>query len=823
MPKQTPLIRSFNAGEWSPLMSGRADLEKFSASCRKMLNFLPTPQGTAILRSGTAFVVPAAYSDTMSALLPFQFSTIQSCVLEFGNNILRFITNDGLVTSDGEIYTIYSPYAADDTNNIRYAQKNDVLYLFCQGYPVYKLERYGSTDWRLSEVEFTDGPWLDTNYAANHINFDSAGGTAKEGFTFTATGTPVGTETAAYDGTGTATWSTAQATTMTGYQVILPSNNSYTTDSTIYSQKDMEPVSWTLSGSNDGSTWVVIDTQNNFVDYQNGASDWIPVYPQAAYTQYKLYVSAVYTQGSIPPNVQTVAVTSDNDNPVGINFDNTTNINFGAGFGQGDVGRLIRVQRSDGVWVTLQILTVESMLKVTAKFQLVPLIDTTLTTYWRLGLYCETNGYPSCGVFFSERLWMGGVASYPDTIIGSEVGSYENMQPDDPRTADVSDSDAINVTIESRSQLLWMSSDDRGLVMGTAAGEWTLSSGGTSSVITPTSVVARNPTQRGSAEVDVTRIDHQIVYISRSGREARALSYSFEIDGYTSASLSVQASHLSQPAITRLAYAAAPYSNVWCVRSDGKLLSLTYMQDEQVSGWAQHDVGGVVESITVIPAPDAQQDTLWLSVKRTVNGQTVRFIERLLRTWDFDLTETDAAFVDSCTVDTSKSQSTTAFSHLAGEEVYGVIDGTIPFGPLSVGQNGSLDLPQAPQVQVIAGLGYEAELLTQRIEAGMQLGTAQGKIKRINQVVAHLWATGSGAAATGASLNKPSPEVTPIQFSEHYNCDTTEWPLCTFYYPFQLQGGYDRDGSLSFTKGLGDLFPLNIVSLTLSVEGEDGW
>lgn len=817
MATQTPLLRSFNAGEWSPLMAGRIDLDKYGASCRVMQNFLPTPQGGAVARSGTAYVVDAYNYNSQSALLPFQFSTLQSCILEFGDHILRFITNDGLLLAPGGgIYSVATPYDAADTPNIRYAQKNDVLYLFCANYPVYKLERLGSTDWRINQVSFTDGPWLETNYESNHASFTGTGGTPLRNY-WTGMNN---------NQTGTITWNTDNLTTMTGYQITLPANNSYTFSGSIYNKKDMEPVSWTLLGSVDNQNWVTIDSQSNFVDYVNDSSDWIQVYPSQAFQYYRINITAVYTDSSIPPNVNSILVASKEDQPINITFDNLTNINFGEGFLQTDVGRLIRIQRSDGTWIPFKILGVNGTNSVTAQAQHMPLLDTTITTYWRLGLYCATNGFPSCGVFYSERLWMGGVAQYPDTVVGSQVGSYENMQPDDPRGGDISDSDAINVTLESRSQILWMNSDDRGLVMGTSAGEWTIQSGAytnytTASAISPKSILARSPTQRGSADVDAVRIDHQILYVQRSGRQVRAMSYSFEIDGYNSISLSTQASHLGQPSIVRMAYQAEPYSNVWAIREDGVLLSLTYMQDQQVVGWAKHDVGGAVESIACIPAPDSQQDTLWMVVRRQINGRTVRYVERLLRSWDFDMTEQQAVFVDCCTADNSGNQ-TISVPHLAGEQVYGLIDGNTPFGPISCDPNtANIVLPQKPNSFVVVGLGMTSTLVTQRIEAGSQLGTAQGKTKRIARASMRLWNSGAGKVGVPPSTNNPDGSVEPIIFDNAHGMEWEDGPLHSFDYSFYMPAGYDTNGCVKIVRDPEDLFPLNVLSLTLWVTTED--
>lgn len=899
MAMQTPIINSFNAGEWSPLMRGRTDLEKYHSSCVKMYNFLPTPQGTAVARQGSAYVVNCKNNDSMSALLPFQFSTLQSLVLEFSVNTLRFIDTNGLITYQnaniifitnnagycqitvdsasemsvgkeiyisglpneygvngisctvtsisgtnvvislpfptdqtasqvtgtvGSIYEVTTPYSdASKLNTIRYAQKNDILYLFCEGYPVQKVERYGATDWRWSVVDFFDGPYLDINYSNNVCTPSGTGGTVLNDFTFSANSTSSGS-TVKYDQTGTATWQTSGSTTMTGYQILLPDNNTYIYESTIYSSKDMEPVSWVLYGSTDNNTWEVIDTQTNFVDYVSSASDWISIYVQKSYTYYKLTVSNTYTSSDIPPNISKILVTSSEDSSTTLNFANTTNINFGNGFTSNDIGRLIRVERSDGIYCPLKITSVSSTTSVSCTVQQYPLADNTSTTYWRLGTFCQTNGYPTCGVFFDERLWMAGCDNYPDTICASLVGSYENMQYNDPRSGTISDSDALNITIESRSSVLWINSDDRGIVLGTSQGEWIIHSSGSDGVITPSSVLARSPSQRGSESgLDVVKIDHQVIYVQRSGRQVNALTYSFEIDGYSSTQLGVQSSHLLNMNITRMAYCDQPYSNIWCLKSDGSLLCLTYMLDQAVQGWSQHNIGGVVESITSIPSPDGQQDTLWMSVKRYINGKTVRFIERMLRPWDFNLSNTDCGYVDCCTVNTDLTQTVKGLSYLAGQTVYGLIDGTTPFGPLTVDSNGSLVLPSKPNIQVVVGIGFEAQLVTQRIEAGSQLGTAQGKTKRINKIIAGLWQTGAGSIGIPGAVNH-TLQLTPIQFSANYNMyDSSSTNLHTFDYPINLPPGYDTNGCILFQKNLENTLPLNVTCITYYVDTQDAY
>lgn len=56
MAKSSPGVVSFNAGEASPRLYGRTDLEKYGKLCRELVNTIPLVQGGASKRSGTRFV-----------------------------------------------------------------------------------------------------------------------------------------------------------------------------------------------------------------------------------------------------------------------------------------------------------------------------------------------------------------------------------------------------------------------------------------------------------------------------------------------------------------------------------------------------------------------------------------------------------------------------------------------------------------------------------------------------------------------------------------------------------------------------------------------
>jgi len=89
------IFLSFSAGELY-LLSTREDLAKYQSGCSVMENMIPMPQGGAQKRPGTKYVATAKDS-TAVRLLPFQYSTEQSYVIEAGNQYMRFFADNAAV------------------------------------------------------------------------------------------------------------------------------------------------------------------------------------------------------------------------------------------------------------------------------------------------------------------------------------------------------------------------------------------------------------------------------------------------------------------------------------------------------------------------------------------------------------------------------------------------------------------------------------------------------------------------------------------------------------------------------------------------------
>tara|TARA_R110002111_G_scaffold49481_1_gene87209 strand:- start:1555 stop:3675 length:2121 start_codon:yes stop_codon:yes gene_type:complete len=192
----------------------------------------------------------------------------------------------------------------------------------------------------------------------------------------------------------------------------------------------------------------------------------------------------------------------------------------------------------------------------------------------------------------------------------------------------------------------------------------------------------------------------------------------------------------------------------------------------------------VVESIAVVPG-DLNEDSLYMIVKRTVNGATVRFIE-YFSAFDFGNDIEDAFFVDSgLTYSGSAATSISGLNHLEGQTVSILANGATH--PDKVVASGAISLDRSVTKAHI-GLAYNSILQTMRVDAGGTEGTAQGKIKRIHDITLRLFNT------AGISVGSSETEIDRIPFRSSANVMGSALPMFTGDKEVEFRGGFDNDG-----------------------------
>ena len=645
MAKASVAQRSFNAGELSPQLKGRTDLEKYPNGCEIMENFLPQIHGPAKKRPGTRFVREVKDSTKRVKLIPFEFSTEQAYILEFGENYVRFYADGGVVVSGMSPYDIASPYLASEVGQLDFAQSADVIYIAHPNHPPHKLSRFGPTNWTLAPVVFDWPPFNDEN-------------------------------------TGTITITPSAVT----------GSITLTASASLFVSQDV--------GSFFKFAEVLASKHDQWEPGRSVTSGNTRTYLGNLYQ-----ATSTGTTGGRPP-IHTEGVESDG--VVTWQF-----LHDGAGYCQ---------------------ITAFTSATVVSATVIKQLVGTAATTKWSEGAWSARRGYPTAVTFYEDRLWFAGSRSRPQTLWASTSGDYENHQ------YGTNDDDALNYTINSQDMntIQWVS-PGKVLAIGTSNGEFTLSATQISDPVTPTNVRIVPQTTFGSAEsVRPLKVGNTILFLQRAQKKVREYVYQFETDSYVAANMNVLAEHITGPGLIDMAYQQEPYQIIWAPCSCGTLVGMTYERQEEVVGWHRHTVGGEVESVAVIPHWDGDQDVTFMVVKRTIGGQTKRYVEYIEKYLDDD----HAFFVDSgLTYDGTPATTISGLSHLEGKEVAVLVDGAVH--PSRTVTSGSITLQYAGSV-VTVGLPYTATVLTMPIEAGAADGVAQGKTKRVNNIVMQFDRTGPG-------------------------------------------------------------------------------
>lgn len=254
---------------------------------------------------------------------------------------------------------------------------------------------------------------------------------------------------------------------------------------------------------------------------------------------------------------------------------------------------------------------------------------------WRLGVYSNTTGWPTCGVYNDGRLYLGGAVGnrFDACYANGAVDGTVNFAPTDQYGA-VTAAHAISYTFKSNgvNPILWMKPDLQGIKAGTKAGEWLIQAP-TAGPISPLNISARNVTHHGSANVEPVDTEHTLIFVQRHGR--KLLEYFPDVfSGKFSAPNLADKSIRTKPGVTELAYTSAVTPIIWGRCTDGSWFGITYKRDSLASAqpptfyaWHGHALGSgrVVESICSGPSVGGDLDALTMVTNDPNTG--IRHVE----------------------------------------------------------------------------------------------------------------------------------------------------------------------------------------------------
>jgi hypothetical protein len=707
MPAAAPLQNNFTSGEFSPLMLGRVDFDRYRSALRVCTNQLPFLQGGLTRRPGFHYADEVKDSTKSTRTIAFRFSTVSAFALEFGDLYVRFkkdrapvydltltITNITQANPGVVTYTGTDPANGDDVDISGVAGMTQV----------------NGRRFRVANV----------NGGANTFELQTV--------------TSVNVDTTAF----------------TGYSAAGEAKRIYTLTTT-YLEADL---------------FQLKVKQSADVLYL-----WHPDYPERQLSRLAdaswTLANTVHLDGPyLPENVtattlQPAAATGTN---IVLTASAITGINDNAGFQTTDVGRLIRLKEGT-VWGYCRIVSWTSTTVVNVDI-INTLTDATTKNVWRLGLYSDTTGYPACGTFYGDRLYRGGTPEVPERLDGSKTGDYDNMAQsatDGTVTADNAVSRRLNA--DDVQSIRWMFGTSNGIAVGTFEGEWLVTPSTLNEAITPTNIDSKQSTGWGSADLQPIKAGSSLLFVEAGDRRVREMNYLYYENVLQALDATVLAEHitkglydpadpqagLSTPAssgITEIAYQKKKIPTMWAVRRDGMLLSMVYSKDDKVMGWQRHPLGGwsnaemtvhaKVESVCVIPASDGSFEEVWAIVQRWIDGRIVRTHEFMLNVWEQGDPQEDVFFADSgLSYDGAPTLTGTGAFHLANETVQVLVDGaTHP--DITITATGGWTITREGSV-VHLGYAYNSDGQTLRLDVGSATGTAQGKTQRMHFVPFRLY------------------------------------------------------------------------------------
>lgn len=256
-------------------------------------------------------------------------------------------------------------------------------------------------------------------------------------------------------------------------------------------------------------------------------------------------------------------------------------------------------------------------------------------------VFASAGNYPGAVSYFQQRRCFGGTTDQPQNFWMTKSGTESDMSYSLP----IQDTDRVAIgiavrelaTIEHIVPLLQ-------LVLLTNSAEISVSPINTD-VITPSTIDPRPQSYIGASNVPPTIVNNSLIYASARGGHVREMGFQWQIGGFITGDISLRAAHLfDNLTIVDQTFMKCPWQAVWFVSSNGNLLGLTYIPEQQIGAWHHHVTDGKFESIACVA--EGAEDRLYAIVNRTIGGVTVRYIERM-STRNYGGATQDCFFVDA--------------------------------------------------------------------------------------------------------------------------------------------------------------------------------
>ena len=801
---------NFSSGEIGPLLYGRADTSQYSNGVRELSNFLVKQQGGISKRQGTRLLGSIIDELKKCRLKRFVYSNDQAYMLEFSEYKVRITRDEGYLTETAVNITgatAANPVVITTSTSHGYSN-GDIVTISSVG---------GMT-------ELNGNNYTVNNVAGTTFELRDFRGNNIDGSSFTA-----------YTSGGTV--------------------EKHVTLTTPWDEDDIEGI--TFSQTND-VMYVASELYRTRKISRLSDTSWTI---EEVFTSDGPYGAENKTTTTLTPAATT-----------GASVAVTASVSL---FASTDVGRLLRLHHDSSTpiagWGTIVSIGAGVTLATLAAVSISSAFGaTTATAVWRPGAFSDATGYPANVSFHENRLIFGGTTTEPNTFWGSKTDDYENFEPTNPTDLVVADDNGYRAPIvsEQNDAIQWIRSGPL-LFIGAKSGQYVARSSG--AAITPSDISVKKQNGFGASIVEPHFISSSMIYIDRSTRKIMEMVYDFDQDAFQANEISVIANHILRQGERAIytTYQQAPDNIIWYCLENGRLVGMTYLKEQQILAFHNHDIAGEYESETVtsgdiiedqkyiiksvaggadftnvgasantigisftatgilptwgsgslakvtnaevvaidsVPSSDGLYDVIHVVVKRTINGVTRQYHEYF---YDNFYPKHDQDKSGLFFVDSGLEYSGAATSTITGlDHLEGQVV-TVVAGeathPDRTVTSGSITL-DASYTNVKVGLGYTAKCRMLPAVFSGDIGSNHGSQKRGSEITVRFW------NSLGFQCGDKLTNLDDITFRSSTDRMDRSPPLLTGDKKILLADSYDSEGDFYIQQN--KPFPCNILMVT---------
>lgn len=598
--------------------------------------------------------------------------------IRFKSSAIRKVWVNSCVIEAAGVMSVATPWMTMNLSAVVYAQSADVIFVACSGLQQYRIERRSTRSWSVAVYLAPDGPLQVQNVSTTTLTGSSISSgnitlTASNPVFYvthigvlvalTSTGQSVSLAIAAQN-----TFSTPILVDLVGTSRSFLIQITGTFVATVVLQRSVGSIAgpWTDVV---GKSWTAPTAEN----YADGLDNQI------------IYYRLGIETGSYTSGTATVLLS----------------------IGYGSITGIVRVT------------DFSSPTSVGAEV-LVSLGSTSATEDWALGEWSDFRGWPSAVALDQGRLWWAGKSR----IWGSVSDQFDSFDANV-----VGDSGPLARSIGSGpvDHINWILPLQR-LVLGTPGSEISVRSSALDEALTPTNFNLRAGSNQGSASVQAIKVDQRGIFVNRTGAKVFELviGTTYPAYEYGANDLTAIVPELGMAGIVRMDSQRQPDTRIHCVRADGVVMILVSDPIEDVRAWVTLDTQGLIEDVAVLPAITGNMDDrVYYVVKRTINGATVRSLEKMAQEADCHGDQPLCNLADSfVTYSASTIKTVSGLSNLEGESVVVWADGS-DVGTNAAGDQiytvsgGQITLAD-PASNIVIGLPYTAQFKSSKLGQAVQ-------------------------------------------------------------------------------------------------------